>query len=1314
MKYINPSKVIRAVRRVQRNFSGIRARSGIGGFDEAYYSITYPEYIETGLSPREHYYVIGRSNNLHPNALSEIHHLFDANYYISFNNDVADSHVDPLNHYFFHGAKEGRNPNPLFDTRWYVDTYPGVREGRLNPLTHWVRYGWRLGFSPCPWFDTAYYLQKNPDVAVSGLDPLLHYLSCGGTENRACHPEIDPAFYLTTYPDVAAFSRGATMHFLLHGAGEGRNPNRDFDAHFYAHSLPGGVTPGLTPQQHWLATYGREGASHRPRRKAAECLPAKPPFPQVVPPVKVAVIVPVYRGLQETRACIESTLASLGTTAFEFVVINDASPELEVTAYLKSLAGDKRLTVLHNSQNLGFVGTVNRGMALFSDHDVVLLNSDTEVSAGWLDRLVAHAYSAAYVATVTPLSNNATICSYPTFTGSRQMPDGDTVESMDRACQVANTGMNVDIPTGVGFCMYIRRRCLRDVGLFDEEAFGKGYGEENDFCLRASVRGWKHLLALDTYVFHNGEVSFGDTSKPGKMRAMRILESRYPHYLNTVHSHIIADPGWGRRMAITAERFRNGTLPVILAVTHALGGGTEKHVADLSAFQKGRARMLELRPATVSPWGVAPLVRLTSADPADALDITVDPLREWDDLVAILKSFGVRRCHIHHILYLDIDLEKLVRALDVPFDFTVHDYFVICPQVNLQTSDNTFCGEPDATTCNGCIGARPGHGARDITVWRRRMGWLIDEADRVLCPSQDTATRIRRYHPAAGHVLAIPHSHLGEPAAAKVSAPPLGAKEPLRVAVLGVMAKHKGGDNLLECCRLAARKRRGVEFTVIGHLGDGLSHCASTPVTLTGPYEDKDLSRLIKEADPHLIWFPAVWPETYSYTLSAALASGRPVAAVNIGALAERLAGRAWTWEIAWDSSPEAMLDFFERIAAENFRPGKAPSVRRTLQPPSPNSFYETDYLAVIDVAPRLRYPVDIRRPGKLTVAGLFQEARLCESGVLSTNPDPCGFIRGVLPMQSLGDDVHVQHATFDSIESVISDVLFTQRVAIPCRDAVERILVHCRQHGIRIVYDIDDNLFALSPAHCDYEYYRDKLSAAFALLKAADLVTVSTGTLREQLAAFNPRIEVLPNALSAAIWSLELPPPRLKARRPLRLIYMGTSTHHADLAMVRPALRRLKAEMGVALQIDIIGITPESDDGLYRRIPIPMAITESYPLFVRWLRCQGPWDIGIAPLVDNMFNINKSDLKLLDYTAIGATVACSAIGPYAGTVTDGHNGLLVEYGENDWYQALRRLIDDPALRDGLWKAAWQQLVQTRTLEVQRTSRRALLTRLLG
>ena len=126
------------------------------------------------------------------------------------------------------------------------------------------------------------------------------------------------------------------------------------------------------------------------------------------------------------------------------------------------------------------------------------------------------------------------------------------------------------------------------------------------------------------------------------------------------------------------------------------------------------------------------------------------------------------------------------------------------------------------------------------------------------------------------------------------------------------------------------------------------------------------------------------------------------------------------------------------------------------------------------------------------------------------------------------------------------------------------------------------------------------------------------------------------------------------------------------------------------------------------------MAITESYPLFVRWLRCQGPWDIGIAPLVDNMFNINKSDLKLLDYTAIGATVACSAIGPYAGTVTDGHNGLLVEYGENDWYQALRRLIDDPALRDGLWKAAWQQLVQTRTLEVQRTSRRALLTRLLG
>ena len=80
---------------------------------------------------------------------------------------------------------------------------------------------------------------------------------------------------------------------------------------------------------------------------------------------------------------------------------------------------------------------------------------------------------------------------------------------LDAACRAANAGRSVELPTTVGFCMYIRRAALADVGLFDAETFGRGYGEENDFCLRASARGWRHLLACDTFVYHEGAVSFG-------------------------------------------------------------------------------------------------------------------------------------------------------------------------------------------------------------------------------------------------------------------------------------------------------------------------------------------------------------------------------------------------------------------------------------------------------------------------------------------------------------------------------------------------------------------------------------------------------------------------------------------------------------------------------------------------------------------------------------------------------------------------------------------------------------------------------------
>src|SRR5262249_39452413 len=140
--------------------------------------------------------------------------------------------------------------------------------------------------------------------------------------------------------------------------------------------------------------------------------------------------------------------------------------------------------------------------------DVVLLNSDTEVANDWLDRLHACAASDAKIATVTPFSNNATICSYPFHGWQGSVPGTLGLAELDRVFARANAGRVVDLPTAVGFCMYIRRPALDALGLFDAERYGRGYGEENDFCMRAAKVGWRNVLAGDVFVYHEGSVSF--------------------------------------------------------------------------------------------------------------------------------------------------------------------------------------------------------------------------------------------------------------------------------------------------------------------------------------------------------------------------------------------------------------------------------------------------------------------------------------------------------------------------------------------------------------------------------------------------------------------------------------------------------------------------------------------------------------------------------------------------------------------------------------------------------------------------------------
>ncbi|MEN9799820.1 MAG: hypothetical protein RL653_3517 [Pseudomonadota bacterium] len=240
----------------------------------------------------------------------------------------------------------------------------------------------------------------------------------------------------------------------------------------------------------------------------------------------VDVVVPVYRDVAMTVACARSVLAHGGPRLGRVLLLDDASPEPGMAEALAGLsASEARVEVFRNARNLGFVRTANRGLSL-SRGDVVLLNSDTRVTPGWLDELAAVAGLSERVAAVVPLSNNATLCAVPEFCGDAR-PEEVPVEAL--RLQEAEPRVT-ELPTGVGFCLYLARRALELLGPLDP-AYGRGYHEENDWCARARGRGLSILRANRALVYHVGSVSFGaERVALDRFNAERLVR-RYPDYL---------------------------------------------------------------------------------------------------------------------------------------------------------------------------------------------------------------------------------------------------------------------------------------------------------------------------------------------------------------------------------------------------------------------------------------------------------------------------------------------------------------------------------------------------------------------------------------------------------------------------------------------------------------------------------------------------------------------------------------------------------------------------------------------------------------
>lgn len=255
----------------------------------------------------------------------------------------------------------------------------------------------------------------------------------------------------------------------------------------------------------------------------------------------VTIVVPVYGDWSSLRDCIESLKKYVGKR-HRVLFANDCGPEADLIErnIKKAIKSVGHFSYVRNDKNLGFVQNCNNAVLKIdkTDNDILLLNSDTIVTKGFLEELLAVLYSSNDIGAVSPRSNNATIATIPI--ASTRNKGGLTPEASYNFFIKNNKNLPryTIAPVAHGFCMLVRRELIKRYGLFDE-VFGKGYGEEVDFCLRIRGHGYESAISNWAYVFHLEGRSFGLDKKAALIKeSSKIILERYPSYKQEVQKYI--------------------------------------------------------------------------------------------------------------------------------------------------------------------------------------------------------------------------------------------------------------------------------------------------------------------------------------------------------------------------------------------------------------------------------------------------------------------------------------------------------------------------------------------------------------------------------------------------------------------------------------------------------------------------------------------------------------------------------------------------------------------------------------------------------
>lgn len=630
--------------------------------------------------------------------------------------------------------------------------------------------------------------------------------------------------------------------------------------------------------------------------------------------MNVNIIIPIYNAFDFVKKCIETVIEHTDLTKHKLLLINDSSTDERILHLLNSFIEENHslnITLISNKVNQGFVQTVNIGIQ-HSQQDVILLNSDTEVTRNWILKMQNCAYSKPAIATVTPLSNNATLASVPDFMSENVLPPHLNIEKYAEIVEKCSMNLFPEIPTANGFCMYIKREAIDNVGLFDEKTFGKGYGEENDFSYRCLQTGYRHLLCDNTYIYHKGTQSFSQEKTELINSHLHILKERYPLCVENTESFVQQNPNsdiqTNIRYAVDSY-FKKNVLIVIHDFKEAEEkniGGTTLHVHDLIKNMQEEFNFHVLYYSdddfkyhvTSFLSSGKTTTTIGTYSQFTALNLYNDAFNK--DIEILIAALRIDLIHVHHLKYMYLDIFKVAEKKSVPIIYTLHDFYSICPSVKLFNDRTFLCNYSRTAGCGSCILKTFNLNVNFIPLWRKEFHENLRIAKKIIVPSYSTRELFLEVYKDLT-IEVVEHGYDKIDKKSNDNNPSKKGCRKFNIAFIGDISEEKGLKYLKGL--ISEAKNTDIIIHLFGKAEDKRYNKSKQNYSYHGKYLQKDLPNLLFENDIRLICLMSMWPETYSYTLSESLISEIPVLTFNLGAIAERVKAIDAGWVLPIDST---------------------------------------------------------------------------------------------------------------------------------------------------------------------------------------------------------------------------------------------------------------------------------------------------------------------------------------------------------------------------------------------------------------------------